>query len=68
MGKKSEPFEVGEGTCIRDTPNALLIQFEDGREIWFPKSVIHEDSEVYEEEGSGTVIIYEWFAVEKGLA
>ena len=53
--------------CIRETAEALLVQFTDGSEQWFPKSVIHNDSEVYELGCDGTIVVQGWFAKKKGL-
>lgn len=49
-------------TCIRSTGKAILVRLEDGREKWVPQSVIHADSEVYEDRGTGKLVIKAWFA------
>lgn len=59
---KIEDVEV-----LRETDDAILVQF-DNQELWVPKSVIHDDSEVYEMGCDGTLIIAEWWAEKKGLA
>lgn len=50
--------------CVRDTDKALLIKEglgdEDG--FWCPKSVVHEDSEVWKDQTDGTLIIKRWLA------
>jgi len=53
--------------CIRETDRALLVRLEDGDEHWIPKSVIHDDSEVYELGGEGTLVVQGWFARKEGL-
>jgi len=45
---------------------ALLCDI-DGEEVWIPKAAIDEDSEVYENDTEGVLIIPEKLAYEKGL-
>lgn len=52
--------------AIRDTSAAVLVDV-DGIEVWIPKSLIDEDSEVYKADTDGELIIPEWLATEKGL-
>lgn len=52
--------------AICDTDAAVLVDVE-GTEVWIPKSLIHEDSEVYKADTDGELIIPEWLATEKGL-
>ena len=52
--------------AIKETDKALLCDIE-GEEMWIPKSVIDDDSEVYKEDDEGTLIISDWFARKKGL-
>lgn len=67
-------YEGSKGKCVcvsgvvvlRETDAALLIQFEDGNEAWVPKSQIDDDSEVYEEDHEGMLIITAWLAKQKG--
>jgi hypothetical protein len=47
--------------AIKETDLALLCVV-DGEEIWIPKSVIDNDSEVQEEGDSGVLSVKEWFA------
>jgi len=57
-----------EAVCIAETPQALMVEI-DGDEYWIPKSQIHDDSEVYNnDDGSeGELVITGWLAKEKGL-
>jgi hypothetical protein len=57
-------FEVPEVT--KETDKALLCVIE-GKEVWIPKSQIHDDSEVFEEGHKGKLVISEWIAKEKEL-
>lgn len=66
----AEPYRLGHGKCIRETDKALLIQLdESGQEVWFPKSHIHDDSEVFDEfaNAEGEVVVTRWIAEQKGL-
>lgn len=61
---------LGEGKCTRDSGKALLVKLATGEEKWIPKSVIHDDSEVYDagENAEGEVVVQEWWAEKEGLA
>ena len=75
----NEPVVVGVGKCIRETDKAILVEFEakghrdtfgfvsNSREAWFPKSCLHDDSEVYQAKTDGKVVVYRWFADKEGL-
>ena len=54
--------EIPEVKVLRATKQALLVQLEDLTEVWVPKSVVHDDSEVYEDGHEGTLVVQEWFA------
>jgi hypothetical protein len=49
-----------------ETSKALLVEFE-GEKVWIPRSQIHDDSEVYAEGHTGTLIVSRWIAEQKGL-
>lgn len=53
---------------ITATEKALLVDIE-GEEKWIPKSVIHDDSEVFDddENSTGMLVIKEWWAEKVGL-
>lgn len=55
--------------CLRATDKALLCLVQ-GEEVWFPKSHVHDDSEVYDDSDNseGTLIVSEWIAIQKKLA
>lgn len=77
MGREGqEGVTIGEGECERETDRALLVELggpKDSfggrtvRELWIPKSVIHDDSEVFEAGTSGAVIVFRWWAEKEGL-
>lgn len=51
----------------RETAKTLLVYVPelDGK-VWIPKSVIHDDSEVYGMADEGELVVHEWFAVKQG--
>ena len=53
---------------IRGTDKALLINIE-GEEKWIPKSVIHDDSEVFDdnENRKGALVLKRWWAEQEDL-
>ncbi len=50
----------------RETEKALLVVVE-GEETWIPKGQIHDDSEVYRQGHTGTLIVSLWIAEQRGL-
>ena len=70
MGRKgSEGVSLGQGKGIKNTGRALLVEFEDedSDDLWIPLTQIHDDSDVYDEEHSGNVVVKAWWAEERGL-
>lgn len=66
----SEPCTLGDGKIIRETDKAVLACIND-KEIWVPKSCIHDDSEAYssvEGENEGTIVVKQWWAEKNGHA
>jgi len=62
----SNTVTLSDVSVVKETDKALLCNIH-GEEIWIPKSQIHEDSEVYEEGGKGSLVITQWLASQKGL-
>jgi len=59
---------TSDNTSVKmETDKAILVLFEDGQEKWIPKSVIHDDSEVYKSGTTGTLIVKRWFAENEEL-
>jgi len=58
--------EIEDVEGILETEKALLCGV-DGREVWIPKTQIHEDSEVWKTGDKGHLVIPTWLAEEKGL-
>lgn len=63
---KGEVVEFDDVACTHETDKAILCTI-DGKEHWIPKSQVNDDSEVYENGGSGKLVITEWIAKERGL-
>lgn len=58
---------IGDAKVIRETDKAILVILEDDREVWIPKSVIHDNSEVWSEQnGSGMLVVAAWWAERNG--
>ena len=63
---KRKTVEFDDVECVKETEKAILVDIE-GDEYWIPKSQVDDDSEVYEEDTEGTLVISEWFANKEGL-
>jgi hypothetical protein len=66
----SEPCTLGDGTIIRETEKAVLARIDD-KEIWIPKSCIHDDSEAFsteKDQNEGTIVVKRWWAEKNGHA
>lgn len=65
----NEPVSLGEVvSVVRETDKALCVELDGGVEQWVPKSVIHDDSEVWNAETTGELIVKYWWAEKNGLA
>lgn len=61
-------YRFEDAEVVHATPKAILVEVE-GEELWVPKSVIHDDSEVYGQTapGPGDLLVKEWWAAERGF-
>jgi hypothetical protein len=62
---------LGLGEVLRSTDKALLVNLvEEGKEVWIPISVIHDDSELYDDDDNsdGEVVVQQWWAEKNGLS
>ena len=66
FGDDPNTVDFEDCTCIAETPKALKVVINSKAE-WIPKSQIDEDSEIWHDGQSGTLIITEWLAIKKGL-
>lgn len=68
-----EPLSLGPARALRETDRALRVELVSGELLWVPKSVIHDDSEVWQSsdksEGvEGDFIVKRWWAAKNGHA
>jgi hypothetical protein len=63
---RNEPVEFEVTNVLAATDLALLCVIE-GQEVWLPRSQLQDGTEVEDRGDSGTVVLPEWLAVEKGL-
>lgn len=61
-----EKFEVADVQAVRETEAALLVVIEN-EDVWVPKSLIDDDSEVWKTGDKGILVVPEWFARKNGL-
>jgi hypothetical protein len=53
--------------CEAETPRAICVRPSGkGNAFWVPKSVIHDDSEVYKDGTEGTLVVKDWYAEKEG--
>ena len=61
-----EPHTLGDGKITRETDKAVLAKIGN-KEIWIPKSCIHDDSEAFSmESAEGTIVVKRWWAEKNG--
>lgn len=67
------PYSLGEAECIRESEKGLLVDLidagaTDDEPVWIPKSAVHDDSEVYDEDENsvGELIVKHWWAEKEG--
>jgi len=59
--------EVEGCICEKETAKAILVKTPGGVTVWVPKSVVHDDSEIYGEGHKGKLVVARWFAEKEGL-
>ena len=66
----SSGVSLGQAKAKRFTSAAILVVLEDmdeEEEAWIPRSCIHDDSEVYDEDNKeGNLVVSAWLAKERG--
>lgn len=66
----SDGTNLGPARVIHSTDKAPLVMLDPGGDedtVWIPKSVVHDDSEVYSEKASeGDLIVKAWWAKANG--
>jgi hypothetical protein len=63
----SEPYELAHVRVRKESRGALLVQLDDERKVWIPRSLIDTDSEVWAEGDEGRLVIPEWLAIDRGI-
>ncbi len=64
----SGKVSLGNGLCNHETKEAVRVVLDDRSVRWIPKSVLHDDSEVYGNGHQGDVVVHEWWADKEGLS
>ena len=63
-------IKVGKVKCLYATDRALQVVSVASDcilgKMWIPKSVVHDDSEVYLENHEGEMVVEQWFAEKQG--
>lgn len=49
---------------VRESHAAVLIQDEDGNDVWFPHSQVEEMH--FDTNGAGMIVVTDWIAEQKG--
>jgi hypothetical protein len=64
------PCNLGYSQLVHDSGKALLIAVDQlDEEVWVPKSVIHADSQVFDQDNSeGDLVVQSWWAEKNGWA
>ena len=70
----NEPISLGHVAVLRTTPLAMQVLLTKAssvtkcREFWIPKSVIHDDSEVFRDTDiDGNLVVKTWWAEKNGF-
>mgnify|MGYP001617290261 FL=1 len=68
-GSFGPPVIFEDVLVVFETEKAIRVRFAGGSERWLPKSLVHEDSEVWDEEnaGPGVLKLPLWFVEKEGL-
>ena len=63
------PHTIKQATVTKETPKAILVDSVDlDKPLWVPKSVIHDDSEVWDaHNATGELAVQAWWAEKEGL-
>ncbi len=61
----SQPISLGKAKCVAATDKAIQVVLEEGRILWVPQSVVHDDSEVYSKGDQGELVVELWWAEQR---
>ena len=60
-------YEIEKAKCIAQTDAAILVEApEFDKPEWIPQSQVDEDSTVYAKGHTGTLIVSDWLAEQRG--
>lgn len=60
------PVPMGQVSVRRQTPKAILVVMQGGKEVWIPQVCVHDDSEVWGVGHLGKLVVKRWFALKQG--
>lgn len=61
-----DTITIEKATCTAETSKAILVAFDD-RVLWIPKSVVHDNSEVWAQDTTGDLVVARWWAEKEGV-
>lgn len=67
---EDDVFEFGHVTLLAKSSLAIRCQLRGGNARWFPKAVVHDNSEIYGDSkigDSGKLVLQLWWADKEGL-
>jgi len=73
-GGDRAPVRLGDVTVLRETDKAILCRRGTmfAESFWVPKSVVHDDSDVWADtddgRGPGVLVVAGWWAEDRGLS
>ena len=62
-----EATDIEGVIAIKETAHAILIRRPTGAKHWIPKSLVHEDSEVWRDGDYGRLVVATWFVEREGI-
>jgi hypothetical protein len=66
-GRSEDGHRLERTICTRETEKAIFVEIEGHNDLWVPKSVVDDDSEVYAKGHQGTLVVKRWWAAKQGL-
>jgi hypothetical protein len=64
----NDKVEFEGASCISQSNKAIRVRLADRvTPIWIPRSLVDDDSEVYERGHTGTLVLPEWWCIQEGL-
>ena len=57
-----DKISLGFVETRKETNRAIYVEDVDSKCFWVPKSVLHDDSEVWKKDQEGNLVVFEWWA------